>query len=51
MKRFFGILVLFTALVTQATAGVMMQGFYWDYTMGGTWWDTLKANATAPRAR
>ncbi len=28
-------------LVGRASAGVMMQAFYWDVPMGGTWWDTL----------
>ncbi|MCX7921865.1 MAG: DUF1939 domain-containing protein [Clostridia bacterium] len=28
-----------------ATAGVMMQGFYWDVPAGGTWWNTMKSKA------
>lgn len=29
---------------TNNTAGVMMQGFYWDVPIGGTWWNTVNTN-------
>ncbi len=32
-------------LTVSLSAGVMMQGFYWDVPSGGTWYNTMKAQA------
>ena len=50
MKRLIGLLSILVLFVsTLSFSGVMMQGFYWDYTAGGTWYNTMKAQATALR--
>ena len=50
MKRLIGLLSILVLFVsTLSFAGVMMQGFYWDYTAGGVWYNTMKAQASALR--
>lgn len=41
--------LLFLFFFSTAYSGVMMQGFYWDYTAGGVWWNTLASRANELR--
>jgi alpha-amylase len=47
MKKILGLLfvVLMLMAVVPAFSAVMMQGFYWDVPAGGTWYNTMKAQA------
>ncbi len=45
MKKSWLLVVVSVLLASPMFAGVMMQGFYWDYPSGGTWWNTMKSKA------
>jgi alpha-amylase len=53
LKKLFRILVCMVLVLAMnynyASAGVMMQGFYWNVPSDGTWWNTMKSKASELR--